>query len=191
MTPSSSDLHIEYATHGRVRQTIDWIRYTLEGISVEFDGWDDEYISGPGLYFAIVSGRSVAEYADPMGENRWPVDRCPTIEPGIDGFRETAGTVARTRDGGVVVGVDGAVLERMVRFRDPEPGTVEIPADYADWMGSRHMSALDTSARPEVVATITLSGEDGRVTVFRGGTYETTLREELGGRWRIADEDGE
>ncbi|HET7325334.1 MAG TPA: hypothetical protein VFJ06_13485, partial [Halococcus sp.] len=56
--------------------------------------------------------------------------------------------------------------------------------EYADWMGSRHMSALDTSARPEVVTTITLSAENGRVTVFRNGEFTAYTRNELSSKWR-------
>ena len=37
---------------------------------------------------------------------------------------------------------------------------------YADRMGASHMSALEISLREEVVTTITLSGETGRVTRF-------------------------
>ena len=37
------------------------------------------------------------------------------------------------------------------------------------------MSALETSTRDAVLATITLSEADGRVTVFRDGTYEDVL----------------
>lgn len=50
-------------------------------------------------------------------------------------------------------------------------------------MGSRHMSALDTSARPEVVTTITLSAETGRITVFEDGEYRTTPRDKLTQVW--------
>ncbi|WEL27507.1 Diadenylate cyclase (plasmid) [Haloferax volcanii] len=46
-------------------------------------------------------------------------------------------------------------------------------------MGARHMSALETSTREEVVATITLSEEDGRVTVFTDGTFEDSLATSL------------
>jgi DNA integrity scanning protein DisA with diadenylate cyclase activity len=45
------------------------------------------------------------------------------------------------------------------------------------------MSALDTSARPDVVTTMTLSEETGRVTVFEEGEYSTTPREQLARTW--------
>jgi DNA integrity scanning protein DisA with diadenylate cyclase activity len=38
-------------------------------------------------------------------------------------------------------------------------------------MGTRQMSALETSTRSEVLTVITLSDEDGRVTVFADGTF--------------------
>ena len=56
--------------------------------------------------------------------------------------------------------------------------------DYADWMGTKHLSAVEVSTREAVLAAITLSEENGRVTVFRNGTYEDRKRHELGGRWR-------
>ncbi|WP_228842307.1 hypothetical protein [Halococcus agarilyticus] len=46
------------------------------------------------------------------------------------------------------------------------------------------MNALDTSTRDDVVAAITLSEENGRVTVFADGEFEDYSREEIGGRWR-------
>lgn len=45
------------------------------------------------------------------------------------------------------------------------------------------MSALDTSRRTNVISTLTLSEETGRVTIFEGGSFETTKRTELGGEW--------
>lgn len=46
------------------------------------------------------------------------------------------------------------------------------------------MNALDTSLRDDVVATVTLSEENGRVTVFADGEFDDYSREEIGGRWR-------
>jgi DNA integrity scanning protein DisA with diadenylate cyclase activity len=54
----------------------------------------------------------------------------------------------------------------------------------ADWMGTKHLSALEASARRQVLWAVTLSEEDGRVTTFLDGTYQDYAREELGGRWR-------
>jgi diadenylate cyclase len=138
------------------------------------------------------SGRSVAGYADTMGANRWPVDVCGNILANIDDCHAATSKVARSRDGGVVVGIDGTVLEQMVRFRnvdgDSLPSEVSL-ADiaYADWMGARHMSAYEQSLRPEVVATVTLSEETGRVTVFEAGEYETVPRSSLGEPWRATE----
>ncbi len=50
----------------------------------------------------------------------------------------------------------------------------ELP--YAGWMGTRHMSALETATREEVVAAITLSEEDGRVTFFTDEGFEDYQR---------------
>jgi len=176
------------ASTGRlIRRVLD----CAESISLGFDGYGREEFKRPGLYVAVVAGRSVAGFADPMGTNLWPVDTCGDALADLDRFYEAASTVATSRDGGAVVGVDGTVLEQMVRFRDVTGGGLEgaSPNDleYADWMGARHMSAHETSLRPEVVATVTLSEESGRVTVFRDGEYETTVRERLGEPWR-ADE---
>ncbi|WP_241154948.1 diadenylate cyclase [Halorubrum sp. CSM-61] len=88
-----------------------------------------------------------------------------------------------------MVTADGTIHEQMVRLKDlPEEkrcfadGSRKIT--YGDWMGARHMSALETSLREEVVTTITLSGETGRVTRFHNGEYTTSPREELGAEWR-------
>lgn len=178
---ADSALTIEYGTHDGVRRTIDVLRYCLEGISLEFGRWDEPHVIGPGLYVAVVAGPSIEEYADPMGGECWPVETCPEIDD-LDAVHAAASEVATHGDGAVVVGVDGVVEERMVRFRAPASDPDDSP--YADWMGSRHMSALDTSCRSDVVAALTLSAEDGRVTVFRDGAYDSATRDEFACRWR-------
>lgn len=178
---TDDELHIRYATHDRVRLLRDVLTYQLEEISLGFDRWDEPHAKGPGMYVAIVAGPSVESYADPMGDNRWPADgareplECPT------GFATAAEKVAYTCDGAVVVSIDGIVCRQLVRFRNVEP---REDVEYAPWMGSRHMSALDVSTRPDVVVTLTLSQESGRVTTFEDGNYESIARDELGGRWR-------
>lgn len=184
-------LGIEYEDHAPVTELIDIITYCAEGVSLDFDRWDDPYVQGPGLYFVVVAGTSIASYADSMGDNRWPIDDCPYVVADHDAFFEAARTVALERDGAVVVTVDGVVHEQMVRLKDLSSKDLDIlevdSLDYAEWMGARHMSAVDTSTREEVIAAITLSEEDGRVTIFRDGTYEDYRREALGGAWRNDD----
>ena len=177
-------LDIDYHDHDHVRRLVDVSKYVLEWLSLTTDRWDDPVFKGPGLYLAIVATPSVAAYADPMGTNRWPVGDCRTVLDDHDAFAAAAERVATACDGAVVVSVDGAIHEQMVRFRNPatrEDG-------YAAWMGSRHMSALDTSRQESVVATLTLSQESGRVTVFRDGEYESVERAAIASRWRAADE---
>jgi DNA integrity scanning protein DisA with diadenylate cyclase activity len=86
-----------------------------------------------------------------------------------------------SRDGAVVVHSDGTIGEEMVRVKQLSPAECRRNDDlpYAGWMGARHMSALETSTRQEVSATITLSEEDGRVTVFTDGTFEDSLATSL------------
>lgn len=180
-------LDIEYRTHDRVQKLVDIIKFCVEDLSLSFDRWDEPYVSGPGLYFAIVADYTVRDHADPMGNNRWPVTDCRDVLEDVDEFYETMKAVGRTQDGAVVISVDGVVQEQMVRFRDypsdPSSSTAHS-IEYAEWMGSRHMSAIDTSARPEVIMTITLSAETGRVTVFEDGEYTTTPRTELFQDWQ-------
>ncbi|ELZ20932.1 diadenylate cyclase [Natrinema limicola] len=183
-----SGLRITYETHDGVRELIGRLVYTLEGISLAFDRWDEEYVSGPGLYLAVVTGPSVADFADPMGHNRWPTDRCREVHRDSDSFFETAREVAMTRDGAVVISVDGVVQEQLVRFRDLAPDELADAAEsaeYEGWMGARHMSALDTSRRQNVVATVTLSEETGRVTCFQCGSFQTSERPALGSEWNV------
>lgn len=183
-------LTFEYATHPPVRDLVHTITETLKSVSLGFDHWETPHVEGPGLYIVVVSGSSVDEYAEPMGTNRWPVDECRVV--GDESFFDAARTVARDCDGAVVVTVDGTVHEQMVRLTDRHgtEGDTDDRADavtYADWMGARHMSALETSLRDEVVTTITLSGETGRVTRFEDGEYATELREEFASEWREED----
>lgn len=185
--PSGNPLDIDYHSHERVQTLVDTIRFCIEDISLSFDRWEEPYITGPGLYVAIFSGHTVRDHADPMGDNQWPVTDCRDVLEDVDAFYDATSEVARSRDGAVVVSVDGIVQEQMVRFRDSpsEPSeTTQRSVQYADWMGARHMSAVETSARPEVVTTITLSAESGRVTVFEDGEYSTTPRTDLYQAWK-------
>ena len=181
------DLRIPYETHDGVCELVDCIRFTLEGISLDFGRWGEPYVTGPGAYVAIVTGPSIEAFADPMGNNEWPTDRCRVLRRNLETFFQTAWHVSLTQDGAVVVSVDGVVQSQMVRVRDlmpDEKGDLAPKAtEYEDWMGSRHMSALDASRRPTVVATLTLSEETGRVSVFRDGAIESLERTELGGVW--------
>lgn len=184
---TSDSLAINYRAHERVQELIDIIQFCLEDISLGFDQWDESYMRGPGLYVALVSGYSVRDYADPMGNNRWPVTDCHDVLAERDSFYTVANEVALTRDGAVVISVDGCIQEQMVRFHthssEPACSGEQYTIQYADWMGSRHMSAVDTSVRPDVITTITLSAETGRVTLFTNGEYETIPREELQHHW--------
>ncbi len=145
----------------------------VEGISRGFERWDDPYARGPGLYF-VVERDSMAEFAAPMGTNRWPVEDCGSVFAETDVFVETAQKVALSCDGAVVVRNDGTIEEAMVRVKQLSTDECRQIDDlpYAGWMGTRHMSALETSARKEVIAAITLSEEDGRVTVFTNGAFD-------------------
>ncbi|EMA65016.1 diadenylate cyclase [Halorubrum kocurii] len=182
-----SGLAIEYGTHERVREVVDRLTYCAEHVSLAFDGWDEPHVKGPGLYFAVVADRDYGEYADPMGDNRWPRESCPTAFAEAE-FVDAVESVSLEQDGGVVVAVDGEIEAQMVRFRDlgtrGDESDLVDDVSYEPWMGSRHMSAIETSVRPEVVATVTLSEETGRVSVFRDGDAESMTRDALGGKWR-------
>jgi len=175
-----------YATS---QDLMDQIRYTAESLSITFDQWSEQYVSGPSLYVLIVSEINFEKYTDPMGDNRWPVERCRVVSDSPDAFMQVARDVAFSQDGAVVVTGDGTIQEQMVRVRSPGPESIEAFDDleFADWMGAKHMSALETSTREEVLWVITLSEENGRVTTFLDGTYQDYPREEIGGRWRPAE----
>jgi hypothetical protein len=161
---------------------LDRIEGCVEDISYGFGRWDDPSARGPGLYFVVVRD-SVAGFTDPIGTNRWPVEDCASVFDETDALLETAREVAFSCDGAVVVHNDGTVQEEMVRVNQlstaEQTRIDELP--YAGWMGTRHMSALETATREEVVGTITLSEEDGRVTVFTEEGFED--------HQRIGDED--
>ena len=172
-----------YATS---QELMDQIRYTAESLSIGFDRWGEQHVSGPSLYLLIVADVNFDAYTDPMGANRWPVERCQVVTESPDGFTQVARDVAFSRDGAVVVTGDGTIQEQMVRVRSPSREYIRESGDleYAEWMGAKHMSALETSIREEVLWVITLSEEDGRVTTFLDGAYQDYPREEIGGRWR-------
>ena len=172
-----------YATS---QELMDQIRYTAESLSMEFDQWGEPYVSGPSLYLLIVADVNFDAYTDPMGDNRWPVERCQVATESPHGFTQVARDVAFSRDGAIVVTGDGTIQEQMVRVRSA-PDETTARATYADWMSAKHLSALEVSTRTEVLAAVTLSEEDGRVTVFNDGQYENRRRDELGGRWPAAD----
>jgi hypothetical protein len=156
------------------------IERCLKDISLGFERWDDPYARGPGLYF-VIERDSPTEFAAPMGSNRWPVEDCASVFAETDVLLEAARNVALSCDGAIVVHSDGTIDENMVRVKQLPPADGQRNEDlhYAGWMGARHMSALETSTRQEVIAAITLSEEDGRVTVFTDGTFEDSLATSL------------
>ena len=174
-------LRIPYNTHPRVKRLREGLRYVIEGFSLEFDQWGEPHVHGPGVYLAIAVGPDIGPFADPMGDNQWPVDADRDAVALSRSFTEGLKDVAYTADGAVVISVDGIVSPQLVRF-----SSVDTPQNlsYAPWMGSRHMSALDISTRRDIVGTVTLSQESGRVTVFADGSYESLRRHELGRPYR-------
>jgi hypothetical protein len=172
-----------YATS---QELMDQIRYTAETLSLEFSKWGEPYVSGPSLYFLVIADVNYDRYTDPLGANRWPVNRCRVVSESPEVFTEVARDVAFSSDGAVVVTGDGTIQEQMVRVRSPSVAEMDDVDDlvYPDWMGTKHMSALETSTREEVLWAVTLSEEDGRVTTFLDGAYQDYPREEIGGRWR-------
>jgi hypothetical protein len=158
-----------------IEAVLERIEGCVKDISLGFERWDDPYTRGPGLYFVVERG-SLAGLGTPMGTSRWPVEDCGTVFTETDVFLETAQNVALSRDGAVVVHSDGTIEEAMVRVKQLSPSECRRNDDlpYAGWMGARHMSALETSTRKEVIAAVTLSEEDGRVTVFTDGRFEAS-----------------
>jgi hypothetical protein len=179
-------LHVDYAT---VPKLIELVTYVAESISLDFERWDEPYVRGPSLYFVLVSGTHARGYADPLGENVWPVDICEVVTDDFDAFVEAAASVAFSRDGAVIISGDGTIQKQMVRIKSPSPGVIDDDdqVEYADWMGTKHLSAVESSVRDEVLAAVTLSEETGRVTVFEDGEYTDFQRAELGGLWRPAE----
>lgn len=173
----------KYATS---QNLMDQIRYTAETLSLEFDQWEEQYVKGPSLYFLIVAEVNFDDFTDPLGGNKWPINRCRVVTDSPETFTEVARDVAHTRDGAVIVTADGTIQEQMVRVRSPSKEALQEATElqYADWMGTKHLSALETSLREDVLWAITLSEEDGRVSTFLSGTYQDYPRDEIGGRWR-------
>jgi len=170
----------KYATS---QALMDRIRYTAESLSLQFDRWGEQHVAGPSLYVLIVAEMSFDGYTDPLGANKWPVKRCKIVTESLDTFTEVARDVAISRDGAIIVTADGTLQEQMVRVpRQTVSGIDDL--NPADWMGTKHLSALETSLREDVIWGITLSEEDGRVTTFLDGTYRDYPRDEIGGRWR-------
>jgi hypothetical protein len=165
---------------------MDRIRYTAESLSLQFDEWDEPHVAGPSLYFLVVAEMDFDGFTDPLGANRWPTSRCKLVTDSLDTFTDVARDVAFTQDGAIIVTADGTIQQQMVRVRNPPREDLESIDDLnpGDWMGTKHLSALETTLREDVIWAITLSEEDGRVTTFLDGTYQDYPREDIGGRWR-------
>ena len=183
MTPNDEKFRAEHATTAELANLLTDV---AESLSLGFEAWDEPYVRGPSLYFVVVADVRIDEYADPLGANRWPVEICRVATDDPESFVEAAREVAFNCDGAVVITADGTIQEQMFRIRSPSVKMVSEHRDveYADWMGTKHLSALEASIREEVLIAVTLSEEDGRVTVFEDGTYTDYERDELGGRWR-------
>lgn len=176
------------ADYDTSQELMDLLRYTAETLSMEFTQWGEQYVAGPSLYFLIVADVDLEAYTDPLGANTWPVNRCRVVSDSTEAFIGAARDVAFNCDGAVVIAADGTIQEQMVRVRSPSPE--ELPDGeelaYADWMGTKHLSAMEASTREAVLWAVTLSEENGRVTTFLDGTYQDYPRDEIGGRWRPA-----
>jgi hypothetical protein len=174
------------ARYATSQHLMDLLRYGAEALSLEFTRWDEPYATGPSLYFLVVADVDFGEYTDPLGSNRWPVDECEVVTERSGAFIDAARQVAFDCDGAIVVAADGTIQEQMVRVRSPSAGNAREADEltYADWMGTKHLSAMETSTRKEVLWAVTLSEESGRVTTFLDGTYRDYPRDRIGGRWR-------
>lgn len=180
-------LRVAYTTVGELAELV---TYAVESISLGFERWDEAYVRGPSLYFVLVAGVHSGEYADSLGENQWPTGTCRVVDRDLDTFVDAARTVAFERDGAVLVSTDGTIQRQMVRIKSPgseQFAEEQESVEYADWMGTKHLSAAEISVREDVWAAVTLSEETGRVTVFRDGRFEDYQRDELGGRWRLGE----
>lgn len=177
-------LRVEYTTVGELT---DFLMYAVESISLGYNRWEEEHVRGPRLYFVIVTGVHSGSYADSLGENTWPTESCRVLSEDLDGFVEAARTVGFTRDGAVIISTDGTIQEQMVRIKNQGDVGEDERIEYADWMGTKHLSAIEVSVRSEVVAAITLSEENGRVSVFQDGSYEDYEPDDLGGVWRPSE----
>lgn len=134
-----------------------------------------------------MTGVHSGSYADSLGENRWPTETCRVVSEDLGGFVEAARTVGFTRDGTVIISTDGTIQEQMVRIKSQSDIEGNTTLEYADWMGTKHLSAIEVSVRSEVVAAITLTEEDGRMSPFQDGSCQGYKREELGGVWRPSE----
>jgi hypothetical protein len=152
-------------------------------VSLGFDRWDESSVTGPSLYVVVVAGVNVDEYADPLGGNRWPVERCRVVDEDVGAFAEAARDGGHDQDGAIVGSADGTVHGQIVRVRSlaADDGGPDRHVQRADWMGTEHLSAAEASLRGEVVATITLGEEDGRVTRLENGRVGDRPRSVLGG----------
>jgi len=176
-------LQAQYATSQKL---MDLVRYTAETLSLDFTRWDEPYVTGPGLYVLIVADIDFGEYTDPLGANSWPVGRCRVVGEQPEAFLDAARDVALSQDGAVVIAADGTIQEQMVRVRNLDRAATDHGGGIvaAEWMGTKHLSALEASTRDQVLWAVTLSEEDGRVTTFLDGEYRDYERDDLGGRWR-------
>jgi hypothetical protein len=164
--------------------TVDLLRYVAEEVSLDFDRWDSRYARGPSLYFLVLSEVRFDSFTDGLGTNRWPVENARVLPEDFTSAVRVASDVAFDCDGATVVSADGTFQERMVRVRStPEHRIPDV--EYPGWMSAKHLSAFEASTREGVLAAVTLSEESGRVTVFRGGSYDDCEHDELGGRWRV------
>ena len=172
------------ASFATTDELIDLLTYVVEDVSRRFDNWDSQYVRGPSLYFVIAAGARFDGYADPLGVNRWPIDTAHVVSRDLDPVIAAAEEIAFDCDGAVIVTTDGTFQERMVRIR-PADGLDIGDIEYPDWMSAKHLSALEVSSLDAILAAVTLSEENGRVSVFKDGEFKDYKREELGGRWRV------
>lgn len=141
----------------------------------DIDVIDDQYNTGkdtPGWLGVFVDGRSFIENNADL-EGKWQYLNEPRYVDEDEAYKEIR-NMAIAENYGASIFRDGLIFPEKCDFDKYKEGEW----DDVDG-GTRHKRAIMLSSHPYVYATLTLSQEDGRVSLFVGGKREDhdTLKE--------------
>lgn len=182
MADRGDELDAGYEDDPFVQQWTERIETFAKRLSAEFPDYGGDNVEGNSLYIIFYKESNLSDIvSDIMKDNVWSdLDKPRYIhgdeETLYEEFQELADP-DNDYDGASAIFMNGRIHEKMLRIRDPDDELKE-QARYSNKEGTKHISAAYTAVRDEVLKVITLSGKDGRVTVFEDGEFDEYRRNE-------------
>lgn len=177
----------DFENDPRINGWIETVVTYFKWLSYEFDNYGAETgqgpkVKGPGAYAVFPATYDISQFADSPESNPFrDLDEDQYLPADVGDYipledrseiYENIKEIADSGDQAMVFWPNGKIDDSNFRFLDPRDEEImEKVSDQSDH-STRHQSAAETSARPQVIETVALSEEDGTVTRYRDGSKE-------------------